>query len=357
MLRGAPRVVALAVAAFATTLTPALAALHPGDKLDIVVFDYPDLSVQTTISTSGAVTVPLAGTFATAGLDPQRLRDEIVNHLAKYIVSPAVDVRVLAESNTAFLAGIASGPIALAPSQTLAMAISGVKLPPTADLSRVALIRDGKRTSYDLLAMMTSGDTSPQLVSGDVIDVLAGQVSVTVSGAVKQTVTAFLPVGGPLASALQQAQLADDANTTRIVLVRAGNDQVTAAGGPVMVAAARDGDQLVIPRFAQVTMLGQVAKAGPIVLKQDQSLLTAIAAVGGPGKNADLAQIVIRHADGTTSPKIDLTKVTRGDLAADPTLADGDLVFVPDKPKPRVNPKLLFAAILAAVAKYVKLPT
>lgn len=60
------RVILLALAAWSAAIQPALAALHPGDILDIVIFDHPELSGPATVSKDGFVSVLLS-----AGLLPQ----------------------------------------------------------------------------------------------------------------------------------------------------------------------------------------------------------------------------------------------------------------------------------------------
>jgi protein involved in polysaccharide export with SLBB domain len=71
------RVAALALAAWSAAFQPALAALHPGDILDIVIFDHPELSGPATVSNDGFVTIPLIGRVAALGLREDLLAQRI----------------------------------------------------------------------------------------------------------------------------------------------------------------------------------------------------------------------------------------------------------------------------------------
>ena len=88
------RVILLALAAWSAAIQPALAALHPGDILDIVIFDHPELSGPATVSKDGFVSVPLIGRVRAAGAEPDALARRIELGLGAWLVDPAVDVRV-----------------------------------------------------------------------------------------------------------------------------------------------------------------------------------------------------------------------------------------------------------------------
>jgi hypothetical protein len=88
------RVILLALAAWSAAIQPALAALHPGDILDIVIFDHPELSGPATVSKDGFVSVPLIGRVAAAGAEPDVLAGRIRLALGEYLYAPAVNVRV-----------------------------------------------------------------------------------------------------------------------------------------------------------------------------------------------------------------------------------------------------------------------
>ena len=88
------RVILLALTAWAAAFQPAIAALHPGDILDIVIFDHPELSGPATVSKDGFVSVPLIGRVRAAGTEPDALADRIRLGLGKYLYEPAVDVHV-----------------------------------------------------------------------------------------------------------------------------------------------------------------------------------------------------------------------------------------------------------------------
>jgi hypothetical protein len=88
------RVILLALAAWSAAIQPALAALHPGDILDIVIFDHPELSGPAMVSKDGFVSVPLIGRVAAAGAEPDGLARRIRRAIGEYLYEPAVDVRV-----------------------------------------------------------------------------------------------------------------------------------------------------------------------------------------------------------------------------------------------------------------------
>ncbi|MDP9106220.1 MAG: polysaccharide biosynthesis/export family protein [Candidatus Eremiobacteraeota bacterium] len=84
----------LALAAWSAAIQPALAALHPGDILDIVIFDHPELSGPATVSKDGFVSVPLIGRVAAGGTEPDVLARRIRLALGQYLYEAAVDVHV-----------------------------------------------------------------------------------------------------------------------------------------------------------------------------------------------------------------------------------------------------------------------
>lgn len=346
-------ILSLVVLAIAFPPAPAVAAgVHPGDKLDVVVFDHPDLSGPLTVSNIGAIFVPLVGQVQAVGLQPQEIARNIERQLAQYVVSPAVDVRVVSESNTAYFVGVSTASITLHPAETLAMAVGGATLPTSADLSSVALLRDGATVgTYNLVTMQTQIDSTPLLASGDTINVPAKPIVVRVAGAVKQPATVFLARDEPLGLALQSVQPADNANLQQIQVVRGGDVRVTSRSSAMLAAPGVSGDQLIVPPFANVTVLGFASKPGPVVLKGDQSLATALTQAGGAAKGADLGRIVVISGDGSGRERmIDYNAFTRGDASGNTQLADGDMVYVP-KQQDRISPKTLLAIALIVAKK------
>lgn len=67
----------------------------PGDLLDIVVFDVPELSRAVRVSNDGSVTLPLVGLVAAAGRTPQELEGALKDTLRKtYMRDPHVTVDI-----------------------------------------------------------------------------------------------------------------------------------------------------------------------------------------------------------------------------------------------------------------------
>ncbi|MBV8580551.1 MAG: polysaccharide biosynthesis/export family protein [Candidatus Eremiobacteraeota bacterium] len=324
------------------------------------MFDNKDLSGNVTVTSDLAIVVPVAGNISVKGLNISQVASAIQTALSAALVSPSVTVTLVSESNTAYLSGAATGDVALKPGETLAMALTAAKVSSSGDLTRVSIVRGGAPLGpYDVLAMNAAGQPGPALASGDLIAIPTKPVVVAVTGAVKASATAYLGPTEPLGDALQQVQTSDDADTQMIRLTRGGASSYTSVGGVALACPGQSGDQLMVGRIANVIVLGNVKKSGPIVLKGDQTLVSALQAAGGPGKDGDLGNIRVIPAgsDATSAGRLyNITLLANGDTTQNPVLGDGDTVSVPTA-KPPVDPKVMFAAILLILKKAgVKLP-
>jgi hypothetical protein len=278
---------------------------------------------------------------------------------------PAVDVRVHTASTVVMFAGEATGSATLKPGDTLATVLAGAKLSPAADLGSVTVKRDG------LPLIASPADTV--LAGGDVVEVGRKPVAVVVSGAVKPSAagdpakpstTVYLGKLQPLGDALAAVTPAADADPLRITLRRGGQRDVVIAPGAAQLAKPASPcdalakpplpcDELIVQRVANVTLLGAVSKQGPVVLRGDHSLASALALAGGPAKDGDGSRITVVHLDATKQPADMATFARTADPAKNPTLEDGDVVYIP-KVKERFDPLKLVAALIAA--KTLKIP-
>ena len=77
-----------------------------GDVLDIVVWLEPELSRQAKVRLDGRISMPLVDDVMAAGKTPMELKQEITDHLARYIEGPEVTVIVQSQvSNTYYILG------------------------------------------------------------------------------------------------------------------------------------------------------------------------------------------------------------------------------------------------------------
>jgi polysaccharide export outer membrane protein len=92
-----------------------------------------------------------------------------------------------------------------------------------------------------------------------------------------------------------------------------------------------------------VQVNGLVARPGPVALQNDFTLLGAINTAGGINKYANIKNVQVTR-DGV-SERYDITKLTFGDESQNPTLRDGDVVFVPEGHKIDFGP--IFQTLLS----------
>ncbi len=359
----------IAIAAIlALCAAPAAASVHPGDRLDVMVYNHSELSVQTTVDATGHISVPLAGSVSTTKLEPKDVARAIADRLRTYVPKVAVDVRLLQQAQSIFVTGGPGGVLNYAPGETLIAALSqipresaasaapgsgGAPNTPTstADLAHgrinlhdVRIVRDNATMGpYDAAAMISRGDTGPSLQPGDTLQLSDKPVRVFVRGEVKQPGVTYLDTNETLAQAVAQAGGdSQDAWISHIQLQRGGDTQTVALGSPQFASPAKDGDVVTIPRAPVVGVLGMVSKPGDVTLRGDSSLLSAIYQAGGPSKWGDIRHVAVMH--GGVRTEYDVTKLTHGDAKdANPALADGDTVFVPEGHK--VDFQTIFSAL------------
>lgn len=100
--------------------------LGQGDEISIQVFDEPDLTLSTVVSTSGSINYSYLGDVRVAGKSPVELEQHIAGLLRNgYLVNPSVNVRVV-QYRPFFIAGEVRSPgsYAYQPGLTLDRAIA-----------------------------------------------------------------------------------------------------------------------------------------------------------------------------------------------------------------------------------------
>ncbi|TAM73596.1 hypothetical protein EPN44_13360 [bacterium] len=338
------KIAALASFAVAAVWSPAFAALHPGDQLAITVYNHPELQSNATVDGSGNVSLPLAGQIVAKGLDTQQLEQRIVVALEPYVIKPAVDVRLVSQNPTVFLAGGPGGTLVYHPGDTLVGALAAVKVGDGVDADRVKIDRDGRLMGpFDLAALVAGGQGGPALQPGDTIQLPSKPIAVKVGGAVLHPGFAYVNPGESLRDAIDQAGgPTPNAALTQVVLDRGGSRQALALSGSDLSQPAKNGDQITVPDAAQVEVVGMVGKPGVVTLRNNFTLLSALYQAGGPGQYADIRSVEVMHAGQKKT--YDVTALTHGDMSQDPALTDGDVVFVPEGHK--VDWRNLFSSII-----------
>jgi len=173
--------------------------IGPGDVLNIVVWDHPELTITpagttTTsndtsqsqvgngynVSPQGLVQFPYVGTLKLSGLTEYDARDLLTQRLAKYIKDPQVTVRIQSyRSGRIYMDGEVRTPGLLALNDipmTLPEALGRAGgFTATADRSAIAITRNGSTTTVNL-AQLTERGVNPTgilLGNGDLVRVLA----------------------------------------------------------------------------------------------------------------------------------------------------------------------------------------
>nr|WP_240975395.1 polysaccharide biosynthesis/export family protein [Paraburkholderia aromaticivorans] len=206
--------------------------LAVGDVLQITIWDHPELAAalgsqpQTTgrpydpmqgfvIDGSGNVEVPYGGTVHVAGLRTEQAQRAVYASLTKVFVKPQVTVRVASfRAKLIYVDGEVHTPGTVPVNDipmTLSEAVSRAGgFSPSADQSRMILVRNGTSYRLDLSRMLAYGQNPSNILlkNGDLLRVVARDDNgVYVMGEVNRPVTAVPKKSGELTlgDALSQA--------------------------------------------------------------------------------------------------------------------------------------------------------
>jgi protein involved in polysaccharide export with SLBB domain len=359
--------VAAVVAFTAVSGARAEAALHPGDKIDVTVYNHPELSGTRTLDASGNVALPIVGTISALNVEPAALADRLKNRLAPYVREVAVDVQLNAQSESIFVAGGPNGVLRYQPGMKMSSVVDLLQsrnLAPAADATnaagaavsaqnvaagpldlmngpinfhKVGIQRDNHSLgTYDLLALRARGQAGPTLIPNDTIQLVDKPVMVSVLGDVMKPGVAYLNADEPLAQAIVQVGGgAGTSSQSSITLERGGESKVISSGDPAFSQPAQTGDHIVVPRAPRVDVLGNVAKPGETLLRGNTTLVSAIYYAGGPAQYANLKSVEVMH--GGQRKVYNLANVQKGGTGDNPPLSDGDVVMVPQGSKFQVS--------------------
>ena len=331
------RVLATVAAALLLSAGAARADVHAGDKLAISVYNHPELATQDVIDAQGNISMSLVGQVDTRGADPKELADRIKTKLSRYMRYPAVDVVVLAQSQTLRVAGGPGGMLQYDPGETLGSALTQLQVKCAcvlkdgpADLQHIKILRDDQTLGpFDAVALAASGQSGPDIEPGDTISLPNKPIAVTVRGEVKSPGTAYLAADEPLSQAIAQAGgMTTNASYSQMLLQRDGQVTQVAEGSPEFAAVAHNGDTITVPSDEHVQVVGQVTAPGEITLKQDFTLLSALYLAGGPTKWGDIRKVEVLHRG--TKHTYNISALQHGNLSQNPGIEDGDIVYVPE---------------------------
>ncbi len=192
--------------------------IEPGDVLQIVVWDHPELSASMLpaaplgmpggagvaasplaqaqsgfeVDQSGMLEFPYAGKLSVAGLTPEQAHTQLTAKLARYLKNPKLSLRILSyRSKRVYLDGELKSP-GVQPINDIPMTLTEAinragGMLPTADQSRIVINRAGKSYQINLPQLVQKGvdPSTIMLVNGDLVRVLSRDESkIFVSGEV-----------------------------------------------------------------------------------------------------------------------------------------------------------------------------
>jgi polysaccharide export outer membrane protein len=159
-------------------VTGARVALGPGDLLEITVFDTPELTQKTRVSSEGRITMPLIGELSVQGVAPNELERTIRSKLidGHFVKDPQVSVFVVEYAGqTAYVTGEVNKPgaYALLRSHRLLdlVAVAGGLTPRAGNLVTITHRGDVVQVTRVDLNDHDENQSNPEIMPGDSITV------------------------------------------------------------------------------------------------------------------------------------------------------------------------------------------
>ena len=250
---------------------------RPGDTVTVTVWERESLSGSATVDINGQVNLPL-GTVKVAGLTLDQITQRVTEGLKTYVVEPTVVVAITPASEfTVHVTGAVRSPGAF-------KVVNGTTLQ-EAIAQAGGFTDDANEKQIKIVPKpLRQADT----VSERIIDL-----------------TQFLETADP------------------------SHNPILQFGDTVIVAKLPRAE-----RVSTVTVIGAVNRPGAVAVDEPLFLSEIVDLAGGPALNADFENVSIlrRNGDEYTHHRLNLEHfLTGADLSANPKVAPGEVVFVPDK--------------------------
>lgn len=149
----------------ALTQSDAPEGLRPGDVINLRIWMEPDLSGQFMVHEDGTAILPRLGPIVVVGKDAEAFKHELIEEYSKTLQNPSIEVILQRRVTiTGHVTSPGLYPVDPTISLTDALALAGGATE-RADRSKVVLIRNGERTTYNAEEALSLEDIS--LRSGD----------------------------------------------------------------------------------------------------------------------------------------------------------------------------------------------
>jgi polysaccharide export outer membrane protein len=275
--------------------------LGAGDMVRITVYGNPDLTTETRVTSSGAITFPLLGEVMVGGMTPGAAEKKISTALEEggFLKQAQINFVVLQfQSQLVSVLGEVNRPgrypLDRPSTLTDVMAMASGATANGSEIVTVASMRDGKpeKHEYDLREWFDHGQASqnPTIHGDDIIYVQAREVSVlgqvnrpgkysVVSGV--RNVGDFLSMAGGIAPG--------GADTIVVSILRNGKldkreidvDQLFRSGDTAANIELRGGDMIYVPRQPMFYIYGEVQRPGSFRLERNMTVAQALSVGGG----------------------------------------------------------------------------
>lgn len=212
--------------------------MNAGDRIDIRVYDHPDLCVTTSVGPDGMIGMAFMGQVQLSGKSIAEAADSIRAGLAPYVKNPVVSITILeVHGETATIAGACAKPGVYGISNTTRLAdlyamagasgnrfFNGVNVD-VADLAHSVFVRDGEIIPVDFTKAIDYGDKlhNVRIRKGDYVFIAQRmESSVIICGEVANPHKRLYEQGMGLVETLTAAGWVKETNWGHVIIIRDG---------------------------------------------------------------------------------------------------------------------------------------
>ncbi len=321
------------------------AQIRLGDELSLTLLGERDISGDYVVQNDGAVYIPKIGRVRLVGRTAAEGEGLLSSRFRTIYRDPAVYLTIKKQrASSVYVVGGEEGLVDLQPGTDLRQVFAQAKVKEDADLLRISVYRLGKRiasvSASDLLSGKEASWNGPVRENDVVIIEPKPYIRVTVGGDVRNPGRKRLDKGDDVYRAIAEAgDLAPaDANSPAMrseisIVVRRGLETIRVplvARDDVRALVLEDGDTVMVepPAYVRVTVAGEVARPGEVVIRQGQPLLSALASAGGP-LSTGTARSIYLFRDGEARIVDATARGVEATSGAEVPLQAHDILYVP----------------------------